>query len=319
MSALLAAMAAVFGMGCANFLGPLMTRRTPVLTVVGVGQGTAALGVFAILLFNWQPLPGVGFLFGAIGLGVVSAFATSLAFRAGQVGHIGLVSVIAAASAIVPAVGGVLGGDVPGLWQWMGILLATGGTVLTLLAGDQTKDWADTAADQARKASVAPRAVDLPVGAATVAQAPHPAVSMAKRASYNWPLMSVAAAVGFGIFLFGFGKLAEQSLLWVGVISRSSMAIAAGAAMVAFRLPAFAPGNRRRQLLPLPPLGVLMMTAVLLYGYAATTMLTVAGALTAFAPVVTVSLGWIILRERLTRTQIIGVVITVGGLVLVAV
>lgn len=293
-------------MGVVNFVGPLLTRRVPVLTVVAVGQGVGSTGMFLALLIFWSAPPGLDFFLVGAAAGVLSGMSTIFALRAGQVGHIGLVSVILALSAVIPVLGGIIEGDQPPLHQWIGIALAAGGTGLTLLAGD-------------RRLRPAAESASLPIGAAATAQPPHPALGAMRRASRNWPLMALLAAAGFGVFMLVFAKLSEESLLWTGFVSRFSMAITAAIVMLTLRPPVLSPGGMRKQLLPLPFLGLVMAAAILLFGYSSLSMLTVAAALTAFAPVVTVALSWILLRERLTRAQIFGIAITICGLCLIAV
>lgn len=302
-------------MGVVNFIGPFLTRRVPVLTVVAVGQGVGSLALALVVVVIWPSPPGIDFFLIAIAAGGMAGFATVFAFRAGQVGNIGLVSVIVALSAVIPAMGGIVEGERLPLHEWVGIALAATGTALTLLWGDQGLGGAGD-----RGARDLPTgAVSLPVGAAASAQPPPPALGAMRRASRNWPLLAFVAAAGFGVFMLTFAKLAEQNLFWAGAVTRSSMALSAILAMTLFRQPMFSPGDKKRQLLPLPVLGLLMVTAVMLFGYASTSMLTVASALTAFAPVVTVSLSWIILRERLTRVQIFGIAMTMLGLLLLSI
>jgi drug/metabolite transporter (DMT)-like permease len=299
--ALLAAIASFLCIGTVNFLGPLLTRRTPVMTVVAVGQGAAALTVALLLVVSRPALPGVEFLVIGGVAGAMTAFATAAAFRAGQFGNIGLVSVILALSAVIPAVGGVVEGERLPLHEWLGIAIAAAGTALTLLWGEG-----------ARSSSV-------PVAAAAAPQPQHPAVRAMHRASRSWLLLALGAAVGFGVFMLIFAELSEESILWAGLVSRGAMALSASAVILLMHQPMVAPGNVRRQLLPLPLLGLLMLAAIMLFGYASTEMLTVASALTAFAPVVTVSLSWLILHERLTHPQILGITTTILGLILLSI
>lgn len=310
----LAAIASFVCMGISNFVGPFVTRRTPVFTVVAAGQLTPALILGLVLALLARPLPGIDFLLIGIGLGVLSAAGTTLAFKAGQIGNIGLVAVILSLSAIIPAVAGILDGERPPVYQWFGIVLAAGGTGLTLLTGerDQSPSGTDGGAVQA--------AAGMPVGAGAVpTQAPPAMLTALKRAGTKWPLLATTAALVFGIFMLGLSQLAKEDLIWVTFLNRTGLVVAAAIVIVATGRPLLSPGGKRRQLLPLPFLGISMTAATLLYGYAATSMLTIASALTAFAPVVAVSLSWIFLRDRLTRSQILGIGITVCGLVLIAV
>lgn len=312
----LAAIGAVVCMGISNFAGPLLTRRTSALTVIAVGQAiSVTLMIIAVAVFA-VAMPGLEFAVIGFACGVWAGIATVFAFRAGQFGKIGIVAVILSLSAIIPVIGGIVGGDRPPAHQWMGIALAATGTALTLLAGNRERSAEGRAAGKVPKLALA-----MPVGAAAVpAEQPPPVVRDAlRRAGRNWMLMAALGAIGFGVFMLVFAKLSERNVLWATLFTRAGMGSIAVVAIVVLGRPLFAPGNRRRQFLPLPFIGLTMALAVLLYGYAAASMMTVASALTAFAPVVTVSLSWIILHEHLTRAQMVGIAITVVGLSLVAV
>lgn len=316
MLVMLAAIAAFVGLGIGDFLGPLLTRRTPALTVIVGAQTLPMALLFVVAIMFAVEAPGGAFVAKALLAGMMTALATFLAFRAGQIGHIGLVAVILALSAVIPAAGGVLQGERPPSHQWLGIMLAAGGTGLTLLAGEQSRRRG------ARDTAAAPvRAPGMPLGAATPAAArpPAPVVSALRSAGGNWAFLAVAAAIMFGLFMLIYADLARQNLVWATAVSRLSMILTAAAAILLLGRSVFGPGDRRRQFLPLPLLGLIMTAAIFLFGYAASSMQTVASALTAFSPVVTVTLGWIILRERLTRRQLTGIGIAVFGLILIAV
>lgn len=300
-------------MGVVNFAGPLLTRRTPVLTVVMLAQGSALVPLLAILIATGTPVPGPEFFMVGAGIGALTGMATIASFRAGQIGHIGVVSVMIAMSSVIPALAGIISGERPALNQWIGILLAAAGTGLVLTRGLQREGGAG--GDQ----GVHLEATAVPVGAA----APAPAMGLnratVKRVGGNWKLLGLFAAVGFGFFMLGFAKLSEESVFWAGAVSRSAMAAVAGLAMVVLRQPMFSPGRVRRQFIPLPALGLMMAASIMLYGYAATSMLTVASAIAAFSPVVTTGLSWVILREKLSPQQVAGLAVAVAGLLLISI
>lgn len=303
-------------MGTVNFFGPLLTRRIPVLTVIAVSQVTGALFLGVAVLALSPAFPGLRFTIIAVLCGVVSATATVMAFRGGQIGPIGLVSVVIALNTVIPAAGGVIIGERPSVLQWMGIALAAIGTVLTVLTRDREDPGGAKAAK--RDGSVG-QIVTVPVGAATVFPALTPALAAARRASRSWILMASLAAVGFGVFMLAFAELSREDLPWAGFVSRLSTSITALAIIPLVGQPFFGPGPKRRQLMPLPFVGILMTAAIMLFGYAAISMQTVASAMTAFAPVVTVSLSWIVLKERLLPIQFVGIGIAVFGLLLISV
>lgn len=302
-------------MGTVNFFGPLLTRRIPPLTVVGITQGTGALSLLLAVLILTPATPGLDFVVLATLAGTVSAAATVMAFRGGQIGPIGLVSIVIALNTVIPAAGGIVIGERPGLHQWAGIALAAAGTALTLLARARREE--DGA--KARPESPASGIVSVPVGAATVIPALTPAFTAARRASRSWLLMASLAALGFGVFMLVFAELSRENLFWAGMVSRTSTSLTALGMIPFLGQPLLGPGRQGRGLVPLPFLGLLMTAAVMLFGYAAISMQTVASAMTAFAPVVTVTLSWIILKERLLPIQFVGIGIAVVGLLLIAI
>lgn len=310
----LAAIGAFLCLGISNFLGPLVTRRTPLLTVIAGGQAVPAVLLGLALVVFALPLPGFGFLLLGLAAGALTAVLTALAFRAGQIGNIGLVAMILSLSAIIPAVAGIAGGERPPIQEWLGIGLAAGGTGLALLAGGR---------NSRRNAESGGRAVvpaGMPVGAGAVPAPLSPTVrSTLRKAGGNWPLMAVGAALSFGLFMLVFSELAKEDLIWASFLSRVGMVGAVAPIIVARGKPIFSPGDWRRQAWPLPFLGLFMTSAIVFFGYAASSKLTVTSALMAFAPVVAVTLSWLILHERLTRAQMVGIAIAISGLVLIAV
>lgn len=310
MLAAIAAVSSLILMGVVNFFGPLLTRRTPLLTVVMVAQGAAFVVLLVILAIARSPIPSLDFLIIGSVLGILAGVSTIATFRAGQIGHIGVVSVILAMSAAIPAVAGIIAGDRPASTQWVGIALAAAGTALVLTRGQERERRADSG-------EIHLDAVAIPVGAG----APAPAMGLSRaavqRVGHNWKLLATLGAVGFGSFMLGFAELSKEDVVWAATLSRWTMSGVAAVAILALGQPVFVPGKVRKQVLPLPVLGVMMVAAMILYGYASTSMLTIASALTAFAPVITTSLSWMILRERLTPQQVLGLAIAVVGLLLI--
>lgn len=316
MLATVVAITSVIGMGMANFFGPLFTRRTPVLTVILFSQIGGGVALLPVMLAFKPSLPGLDFILVGAAAGVFMAPATVFALRAGQIGPIGLVSVVLALSAIIPVAGGLAVGDQPSAGQWAGILLAAVGTGLTLLMGERGGEHGGSKApgEQSGVGAI----VSVPLGAGAVLPALRPAFTAANRIGHSWLLLACLGAVGFGLFMLALAELSKENAMWATMLTRIFTALGAAVMILFLGRPLFSPGNRRRQLVPLPLLGVLMAGAALLFGFAAKEMQTVASALTAFAPVVTVALSWILLRERLTAAQIAGIMTTVAGLTLVA-
>jgi drug/metabolite transporter (DMT)-like permease len=109
--------------GGADFLGGLVSRRLPPVTVVVWSQacGLVAIAVVAIVTgayagpLGWLGWSIVAGLSGGIGL---ACFYTALA-----IGTMGVVSPIAALGAIIPVIAGLLLGDTPSILQYLGMAL----------------------------------------------------------------------------------------------------------------------------------------------------------------------------------------------------
>jgi drug/metabolite transporter (DMT)-like permease len=98
-----------------------------VTLVAFVGQAIGLLTLSVVLVFHGANsaalLPGA--LSGAFGVVAVVAF-----YRALAAGTMSIVAPIAATSAIVPVIVGVIDGDRPGPLQWAGVAIALGGVIL---------------------------------------------------------------------------------------------------------------------------------------------------------------------------------------------
>lgn len=132
-------------------------------------------------------------------------------------------------------------------------------------------------------------------------------------AAVAWAL---ASALAFGLFLAAMAPAAEGGVLWAVFFSRMSLlAIVIGTALVlgqALRAPA--------RLLPQIALpGVLLFAGTLAYSAATREGdLSVVSVLGSLFPVVTVSLAFLLLGERLSRGQGAGVAAAVAGTVLLS-
>jgi len=128
MAAALALLSSVIW-GGADFLGGLVSRRLPPVTVVVWSQacGLAAIAVVSIVTGAYAgPLGWLGWsIFAGLsgGLGLV-CFYTALA-----IGTMGVVSPIAALGAIIPVIAGLLLGDTPSGLQYLGMALGLLGAV----------------------------------------------------------------------------------------------------------------------------------------------------------------------------------------------
>jgi drug/metabolite transporter (DMT)-like permease len=113
--------------GTADFLAGRASRSHPATLVALVGQATGLLVLAAVLAARGLDadalLPGA--LSGLFGVVAVVAF-----YRALALGSMSIVAPIAATSAIVPVIAGVIDGERPGALQWTGVAVALTGVVL---------------------------------------------------------------------------------------------------------------------------------------------------------------------------------------------
>ena len=126
--------------------------------------------------------------------------------------------------------------------------------------------------------------------------------------------LALLAACGFGASLIGLSKAAPGGVVWATLIMRA----VATPCMLALAL-AFTPTRPAGRILPLLVLvGVFDASANFLFAAASTRgLLSVVAVLASLYPVVIVALARILLRERVARPQLAGVVVALAGVALV--
>ena len=135
MTAILWALGASFGWGAADFLAGMQARRSPVVVVVLVSSAVGVLGMAAIIAVRGIGPPDgrelvASLIAGGVGVAGVLAF-----YRALAIGAMSVVAPIAATSAAVPVLYGVLDGERPALLQWIGMVAAIVGCTLAAREG----------------------------------------------------------------------------------------------------------------------------------------------------------------------------------------
>src|SRR5690606_32389315 len=126
----LALVASLF-LGVSDFLGGVLSRRLPLVTVLLLSQAVATTAILTTMLWN-DPLTGLGgaALWGIIG-GIATAIGVSALYAALAIGTMGVVAPITALSVLVPVSAGVIGGDQLGWLLIGGIVLAIVGTIMS--------------------------------------------------------------------------------------------------------------------------------------------------------------------------------------------
>ena len=115
--------------GVSDFFGPLKGRKLgvlPVLVYVQLG-GLVAIAVIVAIRGQGPADPAVLFAIPAAVSGTLGFYAY---YRGMAVGAMSIVAPIAGISAAVPVLFGILTGDRPSGWQWLGIAAALGGVFL---------------------------------------------------------------------------------------------------------------------------------------------------------------------------------------------
>jgi len=123
------ALGASFTWGISDFFGPLKGRTLGALRVLVYVQlgGLIAIAVIVAIRGKGPADPAVLFAVPAAISGTLGFYAY---YRGMAVGAMSIVAPIAGISAAIPVVVGIISGDRPSLWQWLGIAAALGGVFL---------------------------------------------------------------------------------------------------------------------------------------------------------------------------------------------
>jgi drug/metabolite transporter (DMT)-like permease len=202
-------------------------------------------------------------------------------YVAAELAPLSVVAPIGAVGAIVPVIWGLTTGDSLKLTQVAGLVLAMG-------------------------------------GAALAARRPLPTASQIRRYPNlrSGAIWAAGSAVAFGVFLTALPAASAHGQAWALFDARVGVVLLiglwAGRKLRAIRI------SGRSVLLTVP--GLLLITGTLLYTTAtAHGELSLMSVLGSLFPVVTVGLGVTVLQERLSQTQMVGVVAALSGIVLIGV
>ncbi len=266
--------------GTADFFGGLQSRRISSLAVALWSQ-LAGGAVLLVVLIAGHTTPMFPTIAWGVFGGLFGGAALALFYRGLAVGTMSIVAPVSACGAIVPVLLTLATGHIPHVLALVGIVVAIGGVILVSLQREA---------------------------------APHDA----RRARQSL-LLALGAALGFGLFFVGldYGSVGgHDAPLWaVGGARLGSLAMLV-ALVVINRGVAPWPGRRTA---PVAGVGILDMTANVLFAYATTRgNAGVVAVLGSLYPVMTVILGRFVLAERLTQVQNIGVVVALAGVVLLS-
>jgi drug/metabolite transporter (DMT)-like permease len=115
--------------GFADFFGPLKGRTLGALRVLVYVQLGGLIAIVMIVAIRGKGPADAGVLF-AVPAAISGTLGFYAYYRGMAVGAMSIVAPIAGISAAIPVVVGILSGDRPSLWQWLGIAAALGGVFL---------------------------------------------------------------------------------------------------------------------------------------------------------------------------------------------
>ena len=231
--------------------------------------------VSAIVVARWQGPPGTIHLLYGFLAGAAGAVGLGALYRAMAVGAISIVTPIAATSAVVPVAVGFAHGDSPSAIQDAGFVLAFVGIVL------------------ASREEVHEARTDTRIAAGVG--------------------LALFSALCFGSSLVGLHAAAAGGgdALWGTMMLRiAGIAVAIGFVLAA-RTRVRGHGG---ELVRLSPIGVLDSIGVLAFSLASTRgLISVISVLSSLFPVVAVALATLLLHERMSRLQAVGVTAAIAG------
>ncbi|MFF3228805.1 EamA family transporter [Nocardia suismassiliense] len=137
MIAIALALGAAFGWGTSDFLGGMKSRTLPLLSVLLISQSTALVLVTVFTLVRGGGLPEPASLGYAALAGLAETTAVAALYRGLAVGSISIVAAVASTAPVVPLLGGLLFGEVPGALQLAGLAVALVGLVVASYRSEQ--------------------------------------------------------------------------------------------------------------------------------------------------------------------------------------
>ena len=274
MLAVVLAFASSLCWGTADFLGGLQSRRRPLVTVLLVAQVAAVAFGAIYVIASRDSFPDAGPALLATAAGAAGCLALAAFYRGLAIGTMSIVAPISATGAAVPVLVGIVSGERPGAVQIVGIAVAMVGIVL---------------------------AAREPGGAAPAGPGARTAIGLA-----------LLAALGFGSFFVLLDRATEHGgAPWSLLLVRAGEVAMLGALAFVQR-PTMPQGLRDAA--PLLLIGTIDFAATALFALATEQgLLSIVSVVGSLYPAVTVVLARVVLAERVSRSQELGVVATLAG------
>lgn len=309
--------------GSSNVVSGTAVQRHATASLALWAQAIGLVVIGTLWAVRRPPLTIAGLVWGLVA-GAVVALAVLMFYTALQRGRTSVVASVSGAGVVIPVLVGLVRGDSLSWGAGAGVLAAVAG-VLLVAAGS-----GDGPATRAEQPGIAPATGGRPPATPGRAQAvpprdgcvPRPGAAPSRSAVW----LAAGSAVAFGSFFVLLQAANTRGASGVGVLDAAlpvSLAVQTGALAVtlvaATRHARHCLRLRRAVLLPATTIGLLDVSGDLLLTVAVGQgLISVIGPLGSLAPVVAVVLATVVLRERLRRWQSVGVLVTLAGIVLVA-
>lgn len=284
MAAFLGLLASV-AYGFADFIGGVVSRTNHVFTVLFWGQIIGIAWVLASLPILAEGAPTADALLFGAGSGVAGTFGAAALFRGLARGRMSVVApVTAVLAASLPVLFGLLTGERPGAVSLLGVVVALGAIALVSTVPKPGEERGRGAALRARLV-----AEGVPWG--------------------------VAAGLCFAAYFVQISLVPEDSGIWPILGVRSSSLIVSAGFVLGLRLPVRPAPRTTAAVLAGGFVGSAADYVFLLSSRLG--LLSVVAVLASLYPVTTVILARVILKERMGRLQLAGLVLAGAGVVLI--
>jgi drug/metabolite transporter (DMT)-like permease len=290
--AIIWALAAAFGYGISDYIARGASQREGSIKTMLYLQLVGSL-VAGVLVFLTEPIPWQQ-VFSLTGLAAVLISlefiaAGTLLYHALAVGPLMIVAPIVSSFAAVTVVLSLLSGERPGTLQIIGIVVTIAGVVLAATASGEPERERQPSVDE-HPSTGGPSGVVMAVGAAVL-------IGIG-----SWLVRFIIPSLGSGttVLVVRVSELVALSLFFL-------------ASKRSFQLRSLS------SLKWLLPIGLLDTLANWFYNLGLLAGLTsIVSVIASLFSVVTVVLGYVISKERITRVQQVGILITLGGVALVS-
>jgi len=293
---MLLALTAAASWGAADFVGGVAGRRASAVSVAFASQ-LIGLGGLVVLAPLVPAPPHLTDLAWGMGAGVGAAFGVALLYHGLSVGLMSVVApVTAVGAACIPVLAGLAGGERPPGTALVGVVVALAAVALLCAfpADDQPAPFDEDGASSLAGAD------DRPDGA------------IRARAGL---LTGLASGTGFGTYFVFLGHAGHHAGVWPLLGSRTTAVALLAGALAATRRPLL-PSVFGWEVLAVGGLDVVANVSYLLATRRG--LLSIVALLAALYPAATVAMARVLLGERLSRTQAVGLVGVGAAIVLIA-